>query len=156
MRDLEKLIEVFRPSDPRSDIAVIRMRRVMSLACVPFQQNLLSQAVCRKIHTFDSVHSLQERMRRLACKVLNDTDCYHIFYRFPSFRVVHDLAVCDRAVLPVDFPVSILVSCDDNAHRRKIALDALVFKRPHRTAQSEISKRVSFFIHRDSGRRRHS
>ena len=132
------------------------MSRVVSFTRISLQENLLSQAVCRQIHTFDPVRSLQERMCCLTCEVLNDTNRHHILHTLPAFRVMHDLAVCDGAVLPVDFPVVVCVFCDDHAHGRKITLDAFVLQCPHRAAQSKISKRISFFVHRDSRRRRHS
>ena len=99
----------------------------MTFTSVSFQEYRLSQAVRMLCHTFYVIQRSEERVLCLSAEVHGDTPCHQLRDFLGFIRVVHDVAECDRAVLPVDLRVLVHVACDHDLGLRHLCLCHRVF-----------------------------
>ena len=104
------------------DVAVVRMAGVVAFVAVALEQHGLAEAVGVEGDLLDVVKRGQERVLRLGAEVHGDAPCDQLGHFLGLVWVVHDVAVCDRAIFPVDRAVLVLVAGDGDGHLRHVGL----------------------------------
>ena len=107
-------IHLICPADSLSDVCIIRMCGVMSLICISFQQYRLSKSVCVHCYTFYIVKRCKEWILSLSSKVHGYTIRNKLRNFFALEWVIHNAAVCNCTVLPVNLFVIIHIVCNDD------------------------------------------
>ena len=140
-------VHVVGAAETLADIAVVRVAGVVAFIAVALEQHGLAEAVGVEGDLLDVVKRGQERVLRLGAEVHGDAPCDQLGHFLGLVWVVHDVAVCDRAIFPVDRAVLVLVAGDGDGHLRHVGLfdgvgallrvghDAVVV--PRRSAQTE-------------------
>ena len=91
----------------------------MAFIAVALEQHGLAEAIGVQGHLLDVVKRGEERVLGLGAEVHGDTPCHQFGHFLGLVRVVHDVAVCDRAILPVHGTVTVLVAGDGHGHLRQ-------------------------------------
>ena len=119
---LHQSVHIFGSAHPLADVIVIRMPGVMSFTCISLQKNGLSQTVCMLSHALYVIQRSQERVLCLSAEIHGDAPCHQFRHLLRLIRIVHDIAECDGAVLPVDLGVLVHVSRDHDLGLRHLCL----------------------------------
>ena len=112
-------VHVVGAAETLADIAVVRVAGVVAFIAVALEQHGLAEAVGVQGHLLDVVKRGEERVLRLGAEVHGDTPCHQFGNFLGLVRVVHDVAVGDCAILPVDGTVFVLVAGDGHGHLRQ-------------------------------------